>query len=154
MTAQIDEIENAIAEMKSQNGERFSIKQMEKTRKGLEARLEKLRATDRKDDVITFEQLGVDRLFVDEAHASRTCSSTQNAQCCGLVHIGSAEIFGYVYEVPIYGRADRRARHHFCDRHPGQQQHDGALHHDAVSPVRHVAAERADPFRQLGFYLW
>lgn len=59
MTAQIDEIENAIAEMKSQNGERFSIKQMEKTRKGLEARLEKLRATDRKDDVITFEQLGV-----------------------------------------------------------------------------------------------
>ena len=54
--------------MKSQNGER-SIKQMEKTRKGLEARLEKLRATDRKDDVITFEQLGVDRLFVDEAHA-------------------------------------------------------------------------------------
>ncbi len=68
-TAQIDEIENAIAEMKSQNGERFSIKQMEKTRKGLEARLEKLRATDRKDDVITFEQLGVDRLFVDEAHA-------------------------------------------------------------------------------------
>ena len=69
LTAQIDEIENAIAEMKSQNGERFSIKQMEKTRKGLEARLEKLRATERKDDVITFEQLGVDRLFVDEAHA-------------------------------------------------------------------------------------
>ncbi len=69
LTAQIDEIENAIAEMKSQNGERFSIKQMEKTRKGLEARLEKLRATDRKDDVITFEQLGIDRLFVDEAHA-------------------------------------------------------------------------------------
>ncbi len=69
LTAQIDEIENAIAEMKSQNGDRFSINQMEKTRKGLEARLEKLRATDRKDDVITFEQLGVDRLFVDEAHA-------------------------------------------------------------------------------------
>ena len=59
LDSEIDEIENAIAEMKSQNGERFSIKQMEKTRKGLEARLEKLRATDRKDDVITFEQLGV-----------------------------------------------------------------------------------------------
>lgn len=69
LTAQIDEIENAIAEMKSQNGERFSTKQMEKARKGLEARLDKLRATERKDDVITFEQLGVDRLFVDEAHA-------------------------------------------------------------------------------------
>ena len=63
LTAQIDEIENAIAEMKSQNGERFSIKQMEKTRKGLEARLEKLRATDRKDDVITFEQLGTRERF-------------------------------------------------------------------------------------------
>ena len=78
----------------------------------------------------------------------------KNAQCRRLVHFGSAEIFGYVYEVPVYGRVDRRARHHFRDRYPGQQQHDGALHHDAVSPVRHVAAERADPFRQLGFNLW
>ena len=74
LTAQIDEIENAIAEMKSQNGERFSIKQMEKTRKGLEARLEKLRATDRKDDVITFAQLGVDRLFVDCLLYTSGCS--------------------------------------------------------------------------------
>ena len=69
LNEQIDEIEGAIAEAKSQNGERFTIKQMEKTRKGLEVKLEKLKATDRKDDVITFEQLGVDRLFVDEAHA-------------------------------------------------------------------------------------
>ena len=69
LTAQIEEIESAIAEMKFQRGESFSIKQMEKTRKSLQTRLEKLRALDRKDDVITFEQLGVDRLFVDEAHA-------------------------------------------------------------------------------------
>lgn len=66
---QIDEIEGAIAELKYQRGENFTIKQMEKTRKSLEARLEKLLAADRKDDVITFEQLGVDRLFVDESHA-------------------------------------------------------------------------------------
>ncbi len=66
---QIEEIENAIAEMKYQRGENFSIKQMEKTRKSLQSRLEKLKATERKDDVITFEQLGVDRLFVDEAHS-------------------------------------------------------------------------------------
>ena len=89
LTAQIDEIENAIAEMKSQNGERFSIKQMEKTRKGLEARLEKLRATDRKDDVITFEQLGVDRLFVDEAHAfknrTKRCFIFRAAHAAGLL---------------------------------------------------------------------
>ena len=66
---QIDEIEGAIAELKYQRGENFTIKQMEKTRKSLEARLDKLLAANRKDDVITFEQLGVDRLFVDESHA-------------------------------------------------------------------------------------
>lgn len=65
---QIDDIENALNEMKYQRGENFSIKQMEKTRKSLQTRLDKLLATDRKDDVITFEQLGVDRLFVDESH--------------------------------------------------------------------------------------
>ena len=66
---QIDEIEDALADLKVQNGENFTIKQMEKTRKSLQTRLDKLLATDRKDDVITFEQLGVDRLFVDESHA-------------------------------------------------------------------------------------
>ena len=66
---QIDEIEQALAELKYSRGENFSIKQMEKTRKSLQARLDKLSAADRKDDVITFEQLGVDRLFVDESHA-------------------------------------------------------------------------------------
>ena len=66
---QIDEIEGAIAELKWQRGENFSIKQMEKTRKSLQTRLDKLLANDRKDDVVTFEQLGVDRLFVDESHA-------------------------------------------------------------------------------------
>ena len=64
---QIDEIENALAELKFQRGENFTIKQMEKTRKSLETRLEKLLANDRKDDVVTFEQLGVDRLYVDES---------------------------------------------------------------------------------------
>ena len=66
---QIDEIQNAISEMKYRVGERFIIKQMEKTRKNLEQKLEKLKATERKDDVVTFEQLGVDRLFVDESHS-------------------------------------------------------------------------------------
>ena len=66
---QIDEIEGALAELKYQRGENFSIKQMEKTRKSLQARLDKLLSNDRKDDVVTFEQLGVDRLFVDESHA-------------------------------------------------------------------------------------
>ncbi len=65
---QIGEIELAIEQAKADNGERYTIKQMEKTRKSLQARLEKLNDTSRKDNVVTFEQLGVDRLFVDESH--------------------------------------------------------------------------------------
>ena len=65
---QIDEITEGIAEVQASGGERFTVKQLERTRKSLEARLEKLQAEGRKDDVVTFEQLGVDRLFVDEAH--------------------------------------------------------------------------------------
>ena len=66
---QIDEIQGGIAELKHSSGEKFTIKQMEKSRKQLEMKLEKLRATERKDDVVTFEELGVDRLFVDESHS-------------------------------------------------------------------------------------
>ncbi|NSF24873.1 DEAD/DEAH box helicase family protein [Blautia wexlerae] len=65
---QIDEITEGIAEVQASGGERFTVKQLERTRKSLEARLEKLQAEGRKDDVVTFEQLGVDRLFVDESH--------------------------------------------------------------------------------------
>ena len=65
---QIDEIEMAIETAKAENGERYTIKQMEKTKKSLQTRLERLNDTSRKDDVVTFEQLGVDRLFVDESH--------------------------------------------------------------------------------------
>ena len=65
---QIWEITEGISEVESSGGERFTVKQLERTKKSLEARLEKLQAEGRKDDVVTFEQLGVDRLFVDEAH--------------------------------------------------------------------------------------
>ena len=65
---QIWVITEGISEVEASGGERFTVKQLERTRKSLEARLEKLQAEDRKDDVVTFEQLGVDRLFVDEAH--------------------------------------------------------------------------------------
>lgn len=65
---QIEDVTLGIQDLKNNNGERFSIKQMEKTKKGLETRLAKLNDTSRKDDVVTFEELGVDRIFVDEAH--------------------------------------------------------------------------------------
>ena len=65
----MDEIEEAIEEAKEQAGEHFTVKQLEKLRKTLKQKLEKLQAAERKDDVVTFEQLGVDRLFVDESQA-------------------------------------------------------------------------------------
>lgn len=65
---QIDQVIDGIQEAKEQNGERYTIKQLEKSRKNLEARMAKLNDQSRKDDVITFEELGVDKLFVDEAH--------------------------------------------------------------------------------------
>ena len=65
---QINDITKGIASEKANKGENYTIKQMEKTRKSLENRLEKLHKEERKDDVVTFEELGVDKLFVDEAH--------------------------------------------------------------------------------------
>ena len=70
--------------MKFSGGERFTVKQLERTKKSLEARLEKLQAEGRKDDVVTFEQLGVDRLFVDEGtQLQEPVSLHQNAECGG-----------------------------------------------------------------------
>lgn len=66
---QIDEISIEIRDLKESNGEKYTIKQMEKTKKSLDTRLQKLNDTSRKDNVVTFEELGVDRLFVDEAHS-------------------------------------------------------------------------------------
>ena len=66
---QIDEITEGIEELKESRAERFSIKELERTKKSLQVKLEKLQADERKDDAVTFEQLGVDRLYVDEAHS-------------------------------------------------------------------------------------
>ena len=65
---QLQEITDGIIEMKANRGERFSIKQLEKSKKGIQAKLKKLNDQSRKDDVVTFEELGVDRLFIDESH--------------------------------------------------------------------------------------
>ena len=69
LNEQIDEITEGIAELKESRAERFSIKELERTKKSLQVKLEKLQADEKKDDVVTFEQLGVDRLYVDEAHS-------------------------------------------------------------------------------------
>ena len=71
---QIESITLGIQELRRNNGEGYSIKQMEKTKKGLKKRLEKLNSDERKDDVISFEELGIDRLFVDESHNYKNCA--------------------------------------------------------------------------------
>lgn len=68
LEAQINDITNGIREEKEKKGEYYTIKQLEKTKRGLETKLEKLNKQERKDDVVTFEELGIDKLFVDEAH--------------------------------------------------------------------------------------
>ena len=78
---QINEIEAAISEMKHEKGENWSVKQMAIFRENLETKLEKLSAEEKKDDLLTFEQLGVDMMFVDEAHFSKTALYLQN---CGM----------------------------------------------------------------------
>lgn len=65
---QMDEVIHGLSELKAQNGERFSIKQLERTKKSIKEKLDKLNDQSRKDDVVTFEELGVDRIFIDEAH--------------------------------------------------------------------------------------
>lgn len=75
---QIDEITAGISEVKASNGERFTVKQLERTKKGLGIRLEKLQAADRKDDVVTFEELGVDMMVVNESDLYKNCVK----RCC------------------------------------------------------------------------
>ena len=152
---QIYETLAAINELKAHAGENFSIKQMEKTRKTLETKLEKLRSDERKDDVITFEQLGVDRLFVDESHFYKNLLfDHKNAKCRRIIHQRSPEIQRYVRQVPLSGRDHRRAWRGVRYRHPGEQLHDRVVHGHALSPVQHSPAEKADPLRLLGIHLW
>lgn len=106
---QINDIENAIYEIKSENGENWSVKQMVIFRKNLDERLKKLSAEEKKDDLLTFEQLGVDMMMVDEAHFSKTALSLQSCEmwlvlqpqavnapliCCSNVSICRKQIRG------------------------------------------------------------
>ena len=79
---QILEIEQGIEELEDSGAERFSVKQLERTKRSLEARLEKLNNTSRKDSSVTFEQLGVDRLFIDEAHSYKNCAKRCATSSC------------------------------------------------------------------------
>lgn len=97
---QMDEIEEAIEEAKAQVGEHFTVKQLEKLRKSLKQKLEKLQGADRKDDVVTFEQLGVDRLFVDESQAfknrAKRCAYINNKSILEYAPGRVANLLGHI----------------------------------------------------------
>ncbi len=98
---QIDEITCGIRELKEERGERFAIKQLEKTRKTLKLKLDKLNDTSRKDDVVTFEELGVDRLFVDEADFYKNLFLyTKMRNVAGFPRL-RRKIIRLVYEMPL-----------------------------------------------------
>ncbi len=95
---QIDEITDGIQEVKSQRGERFTIKQLEKSKRMLETKLKKLMDQSKKDDVVTFEELGVDRIFVDEAHGFKNLAAvTKMRNVAGISQteaMKSSDLFG------------------------------------------------------------
>ena len=120
-------VTEGISEVESSGGERFTVKQLERTKKSLEARLEKLQAEGRKDDVVTFEQLGVDRLFVDEAHNYKNLFLyTKMRNVAGLSTTDaqkSSDMFAKCrYMDEITGQPGR----YLCHRHTCQQLHDRA----------------------------
>ena len=99
---QIDEIMMGISEAKREKAENFTIKQMEKTKKGLQAKIDKLNDQSRKDDVVTFEELGVDRIFIDESHYFKNLFFVyENAECGRYCPDRGAEKLRPLYEVPL-----------------------------------------------------
>ncbi len=101
---QIADITYSIEAAKEETGQQYTVKQMEKTKKTLKAKLEKLNDQTRKDDVVTFEQLGVDRLFVDESHYYKNLFLIhQNAECGRHFTDRCTEKLRYVYEMQVHG---------------------------------------------------
>ena len=108
---EIREITEGIRELEESDGGHFSVKQMEKTRKSLETRLAKLQAEEKKDDVVCFEELGVDRMFVDESDFYKN----------GFIYTKMRNVAGISVNA-LYGRIDRQSRRHFRVRHVNFKQ--------------------------------
>ena len=130
------DILDGLAELKANHGERFSIKQLERARKSIQAKLEKLNDQSRKDDVVTFEELGVDRLFIDEAHYYKNLAAFSKMRNVGGISQTEAQKSSDLFMKCRYldeltGRPGRGV----CHRHTRQQHHGGALHHAEISPV-------------------
>lgn len=144
---QIAEVVAGIAAAKRQEGSRFTVKQMEKSKKSLEAKLKKLSDQSRKDDVVTFEELGVDRLFIDEADMFKNLYLyTKMRNVGGISQTEALKSLRFVYEVPLSGRTHRQQGRGFCHGYAGFQLDGRDVHHAAVFAVRHAGTLGAYPF--------
>ena len=115
---QIDDILFGIEQAKSQKAERYTIKQMERTRKSLEAKLAKLNDQSRKDDVVTFEELGVDRIFIDESHYFKNLFlMTKMRNVGGIAQTEAQKSSDLFMKCQYLDELDRRARRNLCHRY-------------------------------------
>ena len=118
LNKQIKEIVEGIIELKEQNGEKFSIRQLEITKRTLEAKLEKLNNQDRKDDVITFEELGVDKLFVDEAHYYKNLFlQSKMKRIAGIGNSDAQKSSDMFMKCQYMDETTRWKRNSFCNRY-------------------------------------
>ncbi len=144
---QIDEIELAIAQAKADNGERYTIKQMEKSRKSLLTRLEKLNDTSRKDNVVTFEQFGVDRLFVDESHNYKNLFLyTKMRNVAGIAQTEAQKSSDMFAKCQYLDELTGGKGVTFATGTPISQQYDGALHQYALPSVWYASKAGAGTF--------
>lgn len=136
---QIDEIEKGLREIKAENDKRFTIKQMEKTKKSLETRLAKLYDQTRKDQVVNFEELGIDRLFVDESHNYKNLFLyTKMRNVAGIPQTEAQKSSDMFAKCQYMDELTGGQRYHLCYRNADFQQYDRAVYKYALSAVRHT----------------
>ena len=145
---QIEEILEGIEQAKAQKAERYTVKQMERTRKSLETRLAKLNDQSRKDDTVTFEQLGIDRLFIDESHYFKNLFlATKMRNVGGIAQTEAQKSSDLFMKTQYLDELTGGRGTIFCYRHSHFQLHGGTLHHPAIFAVPDVTGDGPCPFR-------
>lgn len=148
---EIAKIEATIEEMEEKTGTRVAVKNLERIKKGREAMLKKLTDSSKKDDVLIFENLGVDYLFVDEADSYKNFSVHEDEQCIGHLERGERAGERYADEDRVYQRVTRRGQgRRICDGNADLQQYGGDVRHADIFAEEHAERTGHRLFRRLG----
>ena len=141
---QKQEILDGIQELKRNNGDNFSVKQLERSKKSIQQKLERLNDQSRKDDVITFEELGVDWIFVDEAHMFKNLAAfTKMRNVAGISQTEAQKSSDLYMKCRYLDELTGRPGRGICHRHSHFQQHGRALYHAEISAIPYAERERA-----------